>query len=139
MAPDRGNPRFRDFPGDILAEDNKYVVDQLGRTHQELAIHLRVAAAIGEKAQQPEFVYYGRRFRITLEYTLGYQDSPFHDGTRTSGEATLENLSNGKKIHYSLLVPDMIERYGFYEGHGTPYRVEPKRIVEVFDFLKKKS
>jgi hypothetical protein len=124
---------------EILAEDNKYVVDELGRTHQELAIHLRVAAAIGEKAKQEEFVYYGRRFRITLEYTLGYQDSPFNDGTRTSGEATLENLSNGKKIHYSLLVPDMIERYGFYEGKGTPYRVDPRKIVEVFDFLKKKS
>ena len=37
------------------------------------------------------------------------------------------------------VVPDMIERYGFYEGKGTPYRVDPKKIVEVFDFLKKKS
>jgi hypothetical protein len=31
----------------------------------------------------------------------------------------------------------MVERYGFYEGKGTPYRVEPKQIVEVLDFLKK--
>jgi hypothetical protein len=123
---------------DVLAEDNKYVVDTLGRTHQELAIHLRVAAAIGEKKNLQEFMYHGSRYRITLEYTLGYQDSPFNDGTRTSGEATLENLSNGKKLHYSLLVPDMIERYGFYEGHGTTYRVEPKKIVDVFDFLKKR-
>jgi hypothetical protein len=32
----------------------------------------------------------------------------------------------------------MIERYGFYEGKGTPYRVEPRQVIEVFDFLKEK-
>jgi len=33
----------------------------------------------------------------------------------------------------------MIERYGFYEGKGTSYRVEPKQVVELFDFLKVKA
>lgn len=33
----------------------------------------------------------------------------------------------------------MIEPYGFYEGQGTPYRVEPRAAVEVLDFLKKKG
>ena len=47
----------------------------------------------------------------------------------------MRNLDNGKQIRYSLLVPHMIERYGFYEGKGTPYRVEPRQVVEVFDFL----
>jgi len=31
----------------------------------------------------------------------------------------------------------MIDRYGFYEGKGTSYRVDPKQVVELFDFLKK--
>src|SRR5262249_35493691 len=39
----------------------------------------------------------------------------------------------------ALLVPYMIERYGFYEGKGTSYRVEPRQVVEVFDFLKTKA
>jgi hypothetical protein len=30
----------------------------------------------------------------------------------------------------------MIERYGFYEGKGTPYRVEPGKVLEVLDFIK---
>jgi hypothetical protein len=33
----------------------------------------------------------------------------------------------------------MIERYGLYEGKGTPYRVEPRRVLEVFDFVKRKD
>ena len=48
----------------------------------------------------------------------------------------MENLDNGKMLGYALLVPHMIERYGFYEGKGTPYRVDPRIVVEVFDFLQ---
>ena len=49
----------------------------------------------------------------------------------------MSNLDNGKHLKFSFLVPLMIERYGFYEGRGTPYRVDPRQIVEVLDFLKK--
>ena len=65
--------------------------------------------------------------------------SPFDDGTKTSCEATVENLENGKKLTYSLLVPQMIERYGFYEGKGTRFRVDPRSIVAVLDFLDSKK
>jgi hypothetical protein len=128
---------------DVLAADNHFVVDELGLTHQELARHLRVLAAIGDwqvKQGKPEveFLYHGRRMTVQRRYFKGYQFSPFRDGTKTSTDATIHNLSNGKKLAYSLLVPDMIERYGFYEGKGTPYRVEPQCIVEVLDFLKVK-
>jgi hypothetical protein len=128
---------------DVLAADNQYVVDELGRTHQELARHLRVLAAIADwqlKQGKPEaeFLYHGRRLKVQRRYFKGYQGSPFRDGTKTSTDATIHNLSNGQKLAYSLLVPDMMERYGFYEGKGTPYRVEPRRVVEVLDFLKAK-
>jgi hypothetical protein len=33
----------------------------------------------------------------------------------------------------------MVERYGFYEGKGTTYRVDPRKVVEVFDFIKGKK
>jgi hypothetical protein len=121
---------------DVMAADNEYVVDKLGLTHQELARHLRVLATKGgEKA----FVYHGRRFRVGIVGFFGFQASPFADGTRASREATVYNLDNGKKLWYSLLVPDMVERYGFYEGKGTKYRVDPKAILEVLDFLKPKG
>jgi hypothetical protein len=55
---------------------------------------------------------------------------------KTNCDAAIENLSNGKKLSYSLLVPYLIERYGFYEGKGTSYRVAPQKALEVLDFLK---
>ncbi len=83
-----------------------------------------------------EIRYHGRRFRLRVQCFFGYQDSPFKDGTRANCDATVENLDNGKKLGYSLLVPHMVERYGFYEGKGTPYRVDPGKVLEVLDFIK---
>jgi hypothetical protein len=129
---------------EILAADNRYVVDELGLKHQELARHLHAMGTIGnwqERHEQEgaEFVYQGKRFKVQVEHTRGIQPSPFRDGTASGSNATVTNLDNGKKVRYGLLVPYMIERYGFYEGKGTPYRLEPRLVLEVFDFLMAKK
>jgi hypothetical protein len=124
---------------EVLAADNRYVVEELGLTHQQLARHLLIVGAVAAKhaAQGPkEIAYHGRRFKVRAVLSKGFVKSPFEDGTRTNCEATVENLANGRKLTYSLLVPQMVERYGFYEGKGTRYRVEPRAVVAVFDFLK---
>jgi hypothetical protein len=127
---------------DILTQDNQYVVDQLGLTHQELARHLHI---LGNLARQKavdkplDITYHGGRFRLKAILFRGYAFAPFEDGTKTNCEATVENLVSGKKISFSLLVPHMVERYGFYEGRGTPYRVDPKQVLEVLDFILKKA
>lgn len=121
---------------EVLTADNQYVVDELGLTHQELAKHLHVLAAIGPLQGEKEFRYYGKKLKIRMIYSKGYQDSPFKDDTKTDSEAVISNLDNGKYLRYSLLVPMMIERYGFYEGKGTSYRVDPHKVMEVLDFLK---
>jgi hypothetical protein len=127
---------------DVMAADNAYVVEELGLTHQELARHLRVVGAIALKhavntKKEKEFTYHGRTYKAKADCSRGYQESPFEDGTKANCNVTVRNLTNGKKLHYSLLVPAMMERYGFYEGKGTPYRVDPRAVLEVFDFIKK--
>jgi hypothetical protein len=130
---------------DVLAADNRHVVDELGLTHQELAKHLHAVGSIGRwrswehRAFAYEFVYRGRRFKTETVVTKGLQPSPFLDGTQSGTNVTVENLDTGKKMTYGLLVPYLIERYGFYEGKGTTYRVEPARVLEVFDFIKPKK
>lgn len=128
---------------DVLAMDNDYVLGELGLTHQELARHLHVIGVIARGAtnndQWVTFRYHGQTFRAQLQCARGYQDSPFQDDTKANCNATLENVATGKKLVYSLLVPMMMERYGFYEGKGTPYRVEPRQIVEVLGFLRGKA
>ncbi len=124
---------------DILVSDNKYVVDELKLTHQELAKHLHILGALAIKEKDKEIVYQGRRFKVTSTMSRGIQLSPFMDDTKTNVNAMIHNLENDKKLMFSRLVPHMIERYGFYEGKGTPYRVEPRNIIAVLDFLVKKK
>jgi hypothetical protein len=123
---------------DVLAADNQYVVDSLGLTHQKLAQHLHAMGTIAlwKQTQEVQFTYRGRRFKVKAGPTSGTQPSPFRDGTNSGTNITVHNLDNGKKLEYALLVPYMIERYGFYEGKGTPYRVEARHVVSLFDFLK---
>lgn len=125
---------------DILAMDNRHVVEQLGLTHQELARHLHALGAIGQwqakhGTPEAEFVYRGRKLKVKVGYAKAFAQSPFRDGTKTNVYAEVLNVATGKKLGYSLLVPHLIERYGFYEGKGTPYRVDPARVIEVLDFL----
>jgi hypothetical protein len=119
----------------VLVEDNQYVVQRMKTTHQKLARELRLIAAIGIKIEGKEFWYRDRRMKVTIRSSRGFQESPFHDGLKSNSDVTVCNLSNGKTLTYSLLVPDLVERYGFYEGHSTPYRVEPRQVLCVLDFL----
>ena len=124
---------------DILAEDNRYVVEKCGLTHQELARHLHLVGAIAVKhatTKPVEIAYHGKKFRVGAACYRGFQRSPFEDGTKAHCDVTVTNLASGKELVYSLLVPHMVERYGFYEGKGTPYRVDPGKVLEVFDFLQ---
>jgi hypothetical protein len=126
---------------DILADDNRFVVDTKKLTHQELARHLHLVGAVAVKNAQQEafqFLYHGKRFKVTAQCFKNSVDSPFDDGTKTNCAANVWNVATGKTVSFSLLVPYMVERYGFYEGKGTPYRVDPRAILEVFDFVAAK-
>ncbi len=115
---------------EILAADNDTVRAQ-GLSHRTIGFHLRVIGELGVVPDHLDFTYLGERFSVVREDTHGFQESPFEDGTRDGRNATVTNLATGKRVSYALLVPRMIERYGFYEGRGTPYRLEPSEVIAV--------
>ncbi|QQG40549.1 MAG: hypothetical protein HYV37_03200 [Candidatus Levyibacteriota bacterium] len=123
---------------DVMAADNDYVQSQ-GLTHQDLANQLRYAEELYFKLGVLEFTYHGRRYGVSIKQWRGIQDSPFNDGTTTNSDIQITNLDTDTSLSASLLLPDMIERYGFYEGKGASYRLAPEQIIEVFDFLKEEG
>ncbi len=118
---------------DVLVADNEFVRNR-GLEHRELAIPL---IQISNRATElgffgpVEFEHARTKWRVTVDASRGYQYSPFDDGTKTSVEFEVTNLGNERTLKFSGLVPLMIERYGFYEGEGTRYRVEPSDIIKL--------
>ena len=82
--------------------------------------------------QATSFRFHGHDYLLKMPCYKGEQQSPFLDMTAASCDAELENLTVKKTLKYSLLVPQMIERYGFYEGKGTSFRVEPLTFSRCF-------
>lgn len=119
---------------EVLVADNDTVTQKLKLSHAQLAKPLLVIGyyAAQHAGAKPIAVSYGKEdFQVYSSLSRGFQDSPFDDGTKTNATILITNLRTGQKLNYSLLVPHMIERYGFYEGKGTPYRVDPLKIAQV--------
>ncbi len=74
----------------------------------------------------------GTVYRVIMESFRGAQGSPFGDGTYADSDYFVTNVSTKTELNFSRLIPDMVERYGFYEGEGTRYRVSPASIIDFF-------
>jgi hypothetical protein len=122
---------------EILAYDNE-LVRQSGLTHEQLAKPLSDMRQMWREAysqgnEEVEVEYGGTKYLISGTSWRGMQESPFQDEAATNIDLAVTNLSNGRTIEFSGLLPDMIANYGFYEGRGTQYRLEPGQIAAVFE------
>ena len=120
---------------EIMVEDNDYVTSR-GLSHRDLAIPLlqisnRAKSMLVQGSRIVEFEHAGIKWKVEMTPYRGFQASPFNDGTKTNFDFVITNLDNKQKLEYSELVPIMVERYGFYEGKGTKYRVKPAEIIKV--------
>lgn len=120
----------------VLAWDNNFVQAN-GLTHQELAFPLLYARQHYNTGYGSDFQLNGDHFHVDMVGYRGMQPSPFDDKTAASQDMTITNVDTGDKLHCSALLPDMILRYGFYEGEQTSYRLEPSAIMKVFGFKRK--
>lgn len=128
---------------EVMANDNDYVLAQ-NLTHQDLAEPLFYIEQLFRQGyiardHASMFSFKGSRYRIEVDEYNGPQFSPFRDGTSTNLDVQIKNLTNGETMEASLLLPYMIQRYGFYEGKGTSYRLSPETIIKVFPFLREIS
>ncbi len=112
----------------VLAADNDFVLGK-GLTHQQLAEPLQFALACPDS----HFTWRGTPMVAYFEEWRGSQSSPFNDGTQSNRDVVITNLDTGHSLSCACLLPDMIERYGFYEGRGTPYRLEPQDVISTFE------
>ena len=131
-----GAVSLRGFLGDdprnlaeILREDDE-AVRALGLTHAQITEtleELTILAASGYGTPRREGC-----FEVVIEEARGFVRCPFGDpGRFRKGEVRLTNQDTGETLVWTPLIVHMIAAHGFYEGKGSPYRLEPETVKRV--------
>ncbi len=117
---------------EILADDEARV-RRLGLTHSDIAARmreLRVAGAkgLGEAMDVPP------HFEVRVDGVRGKLPCPFdHRGLYAKVNVTVRNLALNREITYTDLSVHMIDNHGFFEGVGSPFRLDPEELVVILE------
>ncbi len=115
---------------EILAAD-RAAVRRLGLSHRRIAERMKQFRDAGRKALG-EWADVPPDWQTRTDTARGGLPCPLADGglfPKTS--VTVRNLRLGTEIAYSDLSIHLIEAHGFYQGRGSPFRIEPEEAAAV--------
>jgi hypothetical protein len=118
---------------EILTEDQG-TVNSLGLSHEVIAQRLR---GITEEARGGwgDPVVVEEKFEVQVHEARGKIPCPWgHPGLYPKTHVRLKKMETGDDLVWSDLTIHLIEAHGFYQGRGSPYRLDPstvKRILEL--------
>ena len=114
-----------------IIQDDLTVVERLGFTPQELAERMRALTEAG-KTGLGRPVDVDGKIAVTVSDDRGTIPCPFSDNYRTTKQTTqATNLKSGLTLRWSDLNIHMIGEHCFFEGLGSPFRIDPDQLVEL--------
>ena len=127
--------------GGFLGHDTRPVeeiIEADAATLEHLGVH---AADLGRRmtdlsdaarAGLGSFVAVGERLEVACDDNRGVIVCPWGDGTRHNKTVTAARRTDtGKTVRWSDLSAHLIACHGFFQGRGSPFRIEPRELVEV--------
>jgi len=139
MAQARMKPRVLSLPGHMGTDTRKLIdvltddaaeVQRLGMTHESIAARMKDlrdkgARGLGLPLETEEGL------EVTVDSYRGRIPCPFKDRSCTKTNTTVRDVKTGETVTYTDAGIHMIEAHGFYEGRGSPYRLEPAVLVRL--------
>ncbi len=117
---------------DILIEDDE-AVKRMDLTHQRIAerlIGLRDAGMRG----LGEFINVEPHYEVRVVSVRGKLPCPFGDpGIFPKTNTVVRNTKLDRELTFTDLHIHMVGSHGFYEGKGSPFRLEPAELAEVLE------
>ena len=117
---------------DILTQDDGEV-RRLGYSHQEIArrmVELRDAGVSG----LGEYIDVEPHFEVRVDSVRGKLPCPFGDpGIFPKTNTTVRNKRLGRELTFTDLHIHMVGSHGFYEGKGSPFRLEAAELAEILE------
>ncbi len=113
--------------------DDEAAVRRLGRTHRRIADRMQYFRDCGYEGLG-EFITVDGHFEVRVDSVRGKLPSPF-GGAKLYRKvnSTVRNTAKGREITFTDLQIHFIRDHGFYEGKGSPFRIEPEEIIEILE------
>ncbi|GAB6062064.1 hypothetical protein [Deferrisoma palaeochoriense] len=112
-----------------ILQDDDGRVRRLGLTHGEIAAALgRLTDAALAHLGAPAVL--DDRFEVQSVEAMGRIPCPFgHPGLFVKAEIRARRLDTGDELVWTPLSVHLIGAHGFYQGRGSPYRLDPERLA----------
>jgi hypothetical protein len=104
---------------------------RLGYTIEQVASRMQTITNTA-KAGFGNWVRIDEKCQAIVAEVRGFTICPWpHSGHCAKRVTTVERFDSGGTIRYSDLNIHMIAEHGFFEGKGSPFRIEPDELVSV--------
>jgi len=113
--------------------DDQGTVSSLGLSHEVIAQRLReITESAREGLGDPVIV--DGKFEVEVHEVRGKIPCPWeHPGLYRKTHVKLEKIETGETLLWSDLAIHLIGEHGFYQGRGSPYRLEPSELKRVLE------
>jgi hypothetical protein len=123
---------------DILLSDDAEV-KRMNLDHRVVAermVELRDAGMRG----LGDFITVEPHYEVRVDSVRGKLPCPFGDpGVFPKTNTIVRNLELNREIVYTDLNIHMILVHGFYEGKGSPFRLDPKDLVDILEIPRREE
>jgi len=118
-------------PIEEIIEADAAALEHLGVSPADLAGRMKDLAARA-RAGLGSFVPVDATLQVACDDNRGLLICPGGDGTRHNKTVTTARRTDtGKTVRWSDLSAHLIGCHGFFQGRGSPFRIEPADLVEV--------
>jgi hypothetical protein len=115
-----------------ILDDDKNTMSSLGLTHHEIASRLEKIAVTAKK-NLGDYISVGDRYEVMMEVHRGMIPCPWMHpgGLFYKSYMELHDRITVETVILSDLSIHLIRDHGFYQGKGSPFRLEPKLMKRI--------
>lgn len=118
-----------------IVADDAAMLAGVDLSAQDVGDAMRALTRLGLEGQGAEVE--SRDFRILVEEYMGFMPCPFRDGRRAAKRNTRATLkASGETMAWTDMGIHLIQAHGFFQGKGSPYRLEPLALAAFLQLVK---
>lgn len=120
-------------PLEEIVQEDLEELNAMGLTAQKLAERMEQLTALGLKGHGMAVEAEG--YSLEVEEFMGRMPCPFRDGKRLAKRNTVATrLADGAQMSWTDASIHLIGQHGFFQGLGSPYRLEPVALARFLGF-----